>query len=164
MCLAWAPTSCTGESASSVLGRWTSPETSLLSDNDHYNDNKTSYGRLKSKILKIAWGSCNLPSPFLFLLMTLLVRCCQHAKGKKFPAPKDLQAKDLILHTVVYDCTQAYMCWHSFPVCLLMKMLKIAVYSRKAPTYIKSNCDRLIEVCIFEYQLVLISILKIHIN
>lgn len=110
--LARAPPSRIGESASSFLERCRSPEISLFSDSDHdNNNNEMSYGRLKSKILKTAWGSYNLPSLFLLLFMALSVRCCQHAQENNFSAPKDLQSKDLILHTVVYNCTtQAYMC------------------------------------------------------
>ena len=100
--LAQGPTSRTAESASSFLERCTSPEISLLSDQDHGNDNEMSYGGLKGKILKTVWESCNLPSPFLLLLMALVVRCCQCAQENKFSAPKNLQSKNPILHTVVY--------------------------------------------------------------
>lgn len=108
--LAWAPASRTGESASSFLENCASPEISLLSDNDCDNDNEKSYGRLKGKILKTVWGSYNLPSPFLLLSTVLPFRCCQHAQENKFSAPKRLQSTDLILCTVVCDCTEVYMC------------------------------------------------------
>lgn len=79
-----------------------------LVQKSHYSLTMLMIMIMKCHILETAWGSYNLPSPFLLLWMELLVTCCQHEQEKKFSAPKDLQSKDLILHTVVYDCTQAY--------------------------------------------------------
>lgn len=102
---------------------------------------------VKRKAMKLHAEAIIYPQ-FLLLLMVLLVICCQHAQEKKQYAHRSCSLTDLLLLTAVCDCTGIYVpALNIFSVCPLTKVLKIAVYSRKASIHIKCNYDRIIKVC-----------------